>query len=211
MAIALDASSSAVGTGSTTTLSHTTSGTNRLLFVSVYEATNAVNCTGVTYNGVAMTKITQLILTDRAASFWYLVAPATGANTVAITGVGAYTIVLMAESFTGAKQTGVPDSSNTGSTASATTFSVSTTTVADNCWLVGHLFNSTTNGMTAGTGTTFRQQPAGGSLAIGDSNGAKTPAGSYSLALNADVSANCGIIIASFAPVVTNNSFLAFM
>lgn len=76
-------------------------------------------------------------------------------------------------SYTGAKQSAQPDSSNTNAYTTQTNMSTSTTTVADNSWLVGVFRSSTT--ATAAAGTTLRAG-VNTTIQIGDSNGAKTPA-----------------------------------
>ena len=122
MAIAFDASSnSGAQTGSSYSFSHTTTGTGRLLFVGVAQTDANVNVDSVTYNGVAMTKITtatQLLLTE--ATIFYLVAPTSGTNTVAVTLSGAADSVAGAVSLTGVTQLNpLTDSSQNNSNYSA--------------------------------------------------------------------------------------------
>ncbi len=86
MALAKDATSSTHGQGvSSLSWSHTCTGSNRLILV--HSGTNGtpVSTTGVTYNSVALTSRWSDSRNWTAASGWSLVAPATGANTVAIT------------------------------------------------------------------------------------------------------------------------------
>lgn len=86
MAIAYDsAASDAAGNLS---WSHTCSGEQRLLLIGIQTRnTTPVTATSVTYNGVALTKISRKAYTagDITCELWYLVAPATGANTAAVT------------------------------------------------------------------------------------------------------------------------------
>jgi len=71
------------------TFSHTCAGSNRLLvFGDGHTSSSDTTVTGVTYNGVALT----LVRSDQhqsgdswRTSIWYLIAPATGSNTVSVT------------------------------------------------------------------------------------------------------------------------------
>jgi hypothetical protein len=144
--IALDATSNATpAAASSLTWSHTVSGSNRLLHVSVAArdggGTNN-DATGVTYNGVALTKVR-----DDSSNFgtyrssvWRLVAPATGANNIVVTFAGTVGIVAQASgvSLTGVDQT-TPDAGNNGASdgnSTITSISASVTTTADNAWII---------------------------------------------------------------------------
>src|SRR5215218_1188399 len=83
------------GGASPLTWSHTCAGTNRVLLVGVVLASTndaAINTT-VTYNGVAMTSVAGEVHTNAGtagyAELFYLVAPATGTNTVSVAITGA--------------------------------------------------------------------------------------------------------------------------
>lgn len=215
MAIAFDAAThSAYQANSPLTFSHTTSGSDRLIIVYVYDGSNRT--TGVTYGGVALTLVQDLVMTGAAAGqyiqLWYLLNPASGANNVVVSGtpdpIGVYA---SAVSYTGVAQSGQPDASNKQATSPATSLTTSVTTVADNCWLMGYAYHGAT--ISAGTGTTSRGSNAGGQLTAIDSNGAKTPAGSHSLQTTS-TSTFVGHVIASFAPATaggtTKPQFLGF-
>src|SRR5262249_2160663 len=75
--ITVDNAASSTYNGSSGTLSFTTSGTNRMLLVSVAE----VVPTSVTYNGVSMTKVTS----TPSTSVWYLINPASGTHDISVT------------------------------------------------------------------------------------------------------------------------------
>ena len=187
-------------------LTHVTAGSNRGLAVFVYASTN--NITGATYNGVSMTAVQNLLMTGGAAGQYlyeyYLANPATGSNTVTVSsssGMGGY---ISAVSYTGTKQTGQPDASNTGGSASTTSLTTSVTTVDDNCWLVGYAYHNGT--VVAGTDTTLR----GGSLNVlqaFDSNAAKTPAGSHSVNTTRSPADFAGHVMMSISPVAAGGGF----
>lgn len=186
MAIALDAVASDGGDS----WSHTCSGENRILFVF---ARNSI--TGVTYAGVAMTKVGEAT-SDVTVSLWVLVNPALGANNVVLSGPWKAGCSV---SYTGAKQSGQPDAFTTKTQTGGTTLTVTLTTVADNCWtVVGARGGGTLSG---GTGTTLRSQ-VGGDNALLDSNGAVTPPGPRSMEVIQTGSDNWAAVMASFAPFV---------
>lgn len=200
MAIAFDAASQGNrGTTDATsiTFAHTCAGSDRILFVSALSngaGGDIVN--SATYNGVACTKVTSLNLTgNQWMSLWYLIAPATGANNIVI-GVSGSSEGLygMGASYTGAKQSGQPDSSNTGTAIGNLT--ISTTVVASNCWLFSFARNASAGLPTAGTGTTIRG--TGVAFEQGDSNGV-VGTGSQSMGWNS-AAGTTGAVIVSFAP-----------
>jgi len=179
--------------GPTLSYSHTCSGADRILFVGAtcYGASSVT----VSYNGVAMTEIGS----GSQDHLFYLVAPASGTNTVLVT-VDAGGIHSGSVSYTGAKQTGVPDSFNVASQgAGSSTFDISTTTVADNCWLVA-IVEAGSYGSLNGTGTTQRAGVYSSWVYIYDSNAAKTPAGVSTLEVTNGHSPTFEGVIASFAP-----------
>jgi len=218
MAIAFDAftAGALVNPGSSVTISHTCTGSNRILFVGAIVRTNSIS--GVTYNSVAMTQIGSPVTNvNDKISLWYLIAPATGSNNVVITQTGSSVINGCAISYTGAKQSGQPDAYTDTAQASAANQDGTVTTVADNSWAVMYAYDATTGSSSAGTGTTLRGTSTGGAnTQFYDGNGPKTPAGSYTLNFVASGSPTAEALankIASFAPVstATNSNFLAFM
>jgi len=226
MAIAFDV---AANTGSTywnngahtsMTLAHTTTGTDRFLIVGIIlYSPIARTVTGVTYNGVAMTSIGSITAAlegnNQNTSLWYLANPATGANNIiaSMSGAVAYVSAVSA-SYTGVNQSNPLDSSNTGqNTSAASSFSIATTVVASDCWLVGTGWDRDTN-ITAGANTTIRTTNAASIHAMADSN-AIVATGSQSLAYASSTSNTWpGAVIASIAPAVaasTNSNFFQFM
>lgn len=206
MAIAFDAATDLGSTlsGDTLTTAHTCTGTDRILFVGTVGKVNQDTISGVTYNGVAMTKITTAqYAARRYSTLWYLINPASGSNNVVITSSETNVIQGLAASYTGAKQSGQPDAQNTG-TALASSIAVAVTSVADNCWHIMYVGNASGGSVSsAGSGTT--QRVVGTTFfpgnAILDSNSAKTPAGSYTLNNNqTDSGSELAAVAVSFAP-----------
>jgi hypothetical protein len=208
MAIAFDVASTGDFTTTPTTpltWSHTTSGSDRILFIGA--SGDAISggvddVTTPTYNGVSATFIAKVTATaNRFLYLWVLVAPASGSNTVSIGAATNHFLEACAVSYTGAAQTGQPDNfSSTGLVADTLTGTV--TTVADNCWLVmvGNR-NFTGNPLDASTGTTRRIFTTTFlTTAMFDGNGPVTPAGSASLVATAGGVVALGGVVASFAP-----------
>ncbi|NTW31021.1 MAG: hypothetical protein HGB12_00025 [Bacteroidetes bacterium] len=158
----------------TSTFSYTVSGTNTFLIVSTetgYPASDDV--TGITYNGVAMTRL----LTNarqRQDFLYYLVGPATGTHDIVISlnrTIDSQTTTVT--SYNGVKQQTPPQYN----ACVAQTCAVTTTT--NNAWLVGTSFSNAVytqpSGQTARTATTCSQQNI--------DKGPITPAGSASLGM----------------------------
>lgn len=203
-AIAYDATST--GTYTTTSplaWSHTCTGSQRILFVSISTPTDAV--TGVTYAGVSMTLVGKSSYPGsgrNGASLWYLINPASGANNISATFTGA-SASGGGVSYTGAKQSGQPDSSNTKNQGSAENIgSISTTVVAADCWMVVGLTDDQGSGATGSGGSAVRNSTAQGSIMV-DSN---SIVGTGSQTVSWDFSGSnavYGAVAASFSPYVT--------
>lgn len=133
-AVSFDAASAGGGcTSSCTSLSWshtTTSTTDRYLLVAV-GGDSAGSISGITYNGVAMTKLFgQASGGDGRLYVFGLAAPAAGANTVQVTGSGTFTLTGVSETFTGVNQ-GSPLMATSSKSTGAVTFATTTlTTVA---------------------------------------------------------------------------------
>lgn len=114
MAIALNSTSSGFSSGSTLTFAHTVSGANRILVVGTREP--AVS--GVTYNGVALTKaISSSGGSGVDSAIWYLIAPATGTNNIVVSATA--NMVCYASSWTGVDQVSPIEATAQDSTAYA--------------------------------------------------------------------------------------------
>lgn len=188
----------------TLTWSHTCTGDNRILFVGTFcdDVTNSV--TGITFNGVALTRIVQYRNDGYTAELWYLVAPATTAHDIVITyDTTPTTTFCFASSYTGVKQTGtIIDSYATGARASSSSsaFNLATTVVASDCWLVGIAFSSGDANLYGNSPTVNRSAPSGSCIV--DSN-ATVGTGSQSVSyLDGTFLIRCAIT-ASFAPYPT--------
>jgi hypothetical protein len=227
MAIAFDAQSNSGAPGwgasaTTLTWSHTCTGSNRILIVGAYgymASGGLIAITGVTYNGVALTKIAGINGTADALNqnteLWYLIAPATGANNIVITWASSVQFKSgSGMSYTDVDQTSPIDSSATGQSgstgsASATSQTLTTTVVASNCWLTGIV--SARGGVpAAGTATTLRGTNTSSFSSGGDSN-TTVSTGSQSLQWTSTNGAWPGGVIASIKPFVATGNFGFFI
>lgn len=216
MSIALGSVLTSAGTTSVSSFTYAFNNVaGNIVWVASGVHTNDVE-TGVTYGGQAMTlavKNNDVLGGGRWAYLWYLVSPPTGSNNVVITASGTMDVLeSTAVSYSGAKQTGQPDSTATNTSSSGTSLTASLTTVADNSWAIIVSRNEAVSAPSAGTGVTQR-----GSVRtqffIGDSNGALTPAGSHSMTVNYSNAVTGAVVIAaSFSPTVaTPASQAAFL
>lgn len=198
-AIALDANSDASNASTTSlTWSHTTTGSNTIMFTNVQD-TAGDTVTSETYNSVAITLVNKLARVGGRFHYLHnLVAPTTGTNTVAVNVSGATQVKGHAITYTGAAQTGQPDSQNTTTwTASASPVSSPTTVVASNCWLIAFADLTAGTDFTLVSGNTYTD-------AQGDTNffdsGGTVGTGSQSLSWTSGVAVTGISGIASFAP-----------
>lgn len=123
MALAIDAVSSAGGSASSFSWAHTCAGSDRVLLLGIswYDTIDTIS--SVTYNSVAMTLVpsSSKSIGQYTTVLYYLVAPATGSNTVAVTFTNAvFDFGGGAVSFTGADQSTPLGTANTASGTSTT-------------------------------------------------------------------------------------------
>lgn len=205
MGIAFDAASVIQqNSGSSLTWAHTCTGSDRLLVVGIKINSASDLVTGVTYNGVAMTRVALVVDASSETVYLYVLhAPAAGANSVVVSTSGSIAKDARSASYTGAKQTSTVDNSTTA-TATATAITTTLTPTADNCWTIAMFRNVAYNDATAGSGTTLRGIDGAQSSILGDSNGPIHPAASTSLSATWSTSVNAGAVMASFAPVLTD-------
>lgn len=213
MAIAFDTSTYLGITNPWTNLtaSHTCTGTDRILFVWFF--TNSTDdVTSVTYGWVSMTRIWWVQCPwDRWTYLYYLLNPSSGANNVSITtSTWWWAISWIASSYTGAKQSWVPDASQTNSLSWNTSITNTVTTIANNCWTIWVWHPNAWITVTAGAWNTLRQNQATG-ISMWDSNWPLW-VGSTTLWVSNASSRNWAWVMASFAPstVPSSNFFMFF-
>lgn len=206
-AIAFDAGDTVTTCSSVSScsFSHTIGSTkpNEILFVFALTTNNDASAT---YNGVAMTKIASQVETNdgRTISLFVLAGPTAGAHNIVISGTGTETLIRgMGASYSGALQSNTVDASIAShNDASVSSFTTTLTTLAIGDWAVLGVRQTggvNTGGIAAGTNMNFRTNDTFD--AIGDNNSAITPAGSYSITVNATTgTGGFYTIMAAFAP-----------
>lgn len=212
--ISFDAASSGTALPATAPLniSHTCTGSNRLLLVGIQCQSDAI--TGVTYNAVAMTQTVKIAAAGGGSEVYLysLIAPSTGTNTIAISYAGSLFVRAVAASYAGVLQTGYPDASNsTNNTGNIASLALSITIVGSNAWMSTFTYGNTTTA-SAGTGGTSRGT-ADGKTIILDSN-APLSAGSNSITANfsPNSTTESAAVGASFLPAVTGSgNFLSVL
>ena len=189
--IAFDAASLASFTGNTTTsFNHTCTGSNLLLFVTVtHRFASLVTVNAPTYNGVTMTLVAEPFESDGEfqVHLYRLIAPATGTHSVTVTFSGTPAdYELGATSFTGVHQTtplGTPVTATGNSSAISGTISS-----ASGEWGFDAVVwqTSVTDGATADSGQTERNNKLGITSGLGNS----TKDGAASVVMSWTISAS---------------------
>lgn len=195
-AIAVDANTGAYHL-TTVTISHTTTGSDMLMLVGANSTNASDPFVSLDYAGAALTAVNANANphTTNWCYHYYKMAPATGANNVVLVSNNNWMSVL---TYSGVSQTGFPDSKATN-TAVGTTFTVTTTVVASNCWISMTCPGFNTDTTTAGTATTMRGTGVDSGRQQADSNGT-VGTGSQSLEVVYNVSSTGYGSIVSFAP-----------
>lgn len=204
MAIALDLTtlhkdnvSSSIG------FSHTCTGSSLVLFISVAWDDTVHTITALSYNGAAATLINTQQANGGTVALYYLIGPATGSHTVAVTFSGSTNSTTIAASYTGASQTIQPDATTSTTSASATL-----NVIGSSSWIIA-VTNATGigGGLAAGSGFTLRQsgQLGSGSFFIGfeDSNGTVS-AGNNTVAFSSTITNNLITASIRIPATVTN-------
>lgn len=190
MAVAFDAvgpGATGIGDNPVTSLtwSHTCTGTNLLLTAGVaagVPGTDTTVTTTVTYNGIAMTSAGKIHSNNDIHGYvelFYLVAPPTGANTVAVTANTAVALECGSVSFTGVDQSN-PVAGATTSFGFSTAPSITVSSATDNMVVDAACSGSAITG--SGKTSRWIQNLNGGS---GAGNGAQsTAAGAGSVTMS---------------------------
>lgn len=143
------------------TLSLTTSGSDRYLLVGIGTNTS-MTCTGITYNGVAMTIIGSAVdNTDSGANsrlyVFELIAPASGANNIVASFSGAPSYrTMFGISFTDVHQTTPTGTAATATTNNSATPSVTVTSATGELVVDFHSAHASLATFSAGSGQTSR-------------------------------------------------------
>ena len=209
--ISFDAASSLYSTTSPLSWVHTLgAGNNRLLVVGIgVEGTfpTQADVTGVTYNGVALTKAVDHDVGIQNTEIWYLLEadlPAAGSYTVQVTTAGApISINAGGISVTGAAQSG-PEAANSNDDGQIGSLTIQTniTTVTNGVWVFDSVGSGNAiTGFTADADQLERFDVVGSSSAAAGSTELVPTAGSATLGWTTDSASNrLSHVLAAFAP-----------
>lgn len=198
-----------------TSASHTASTGDILWFGISIRNTRTITATP-TWNGQTMTLSGSSSGTTGITNFlYYLIVGTGGTATVSCTQSASDNYAVTTISFTGANSSGQPDATSVGGPSTATSYSQSVTSVANNCFAVLYGDNNSGAALTGGTNTTIANQPeiafTGAFLAY--STAAQTPAGTFTLSFTSS-SGTASACMSSFKPQVAstvNSNFFVFM
>lgn len=174
MALSFD-TSDAARTALTATFNLTAAEANEIALLFIWDS---VGPSAVTVGGVAATLIGDITFsggTQRITAYYFLDPPTSStAYTATSAGVPELHVLL----YKGARQTSQPDSFNSLDDTNPNPFTISTTVVTADSWLVSMARDYVAGAVTAGVGTTLREAGVGASS--GDSGG-PVGAGSQSM------------------------------
>jgi hypothetical protein len=173
MAISRDANSAGSATSTSLTVSHTVTGSNPVLFVSVFYDNATV--VSMTYNGVAMTLVKVHAFGSNNLALYVLANPATGTHNIVFTVNTSVSLALIGASYTGGAQTNQPGANADSGESTSTPKTTSLTTLATESWMVMVARNNTAGTTSASTGADLVRNAGG--MQFYDTNGT-VPVGS---------------------------------
>lgn len=159
MAIARDISTAGSTTGTSLTVSHTVTGSNPILFVSVFYDNATV--VSLTYNSVAMSLVKLHAFGSNNLALYALANPSTGTHDIVFTLGSSVAMALIGASYTGAASTNQPGANADGGESTTTPKTTSLTTTATNSWMVMVARNNTAGTSSASTGADLFKNAGG--------------------------------------------------
>lgn len=203
--ISVDSTSSGFnGSASSLSVSHTVATGATILIVAVRTFNQTKTCSGVTYNGVAMTQLATVLggNNDRNLYYFYLKNPPAGTANIVASVTASSNVAVLGASYFNSKINTFPSGSSTKGKTTATSGSISTAVGPKDAWIIS-VFENDAAPTVAGSGTTVRVVNASAdSFVLADSNG---PVAIGTGTLNftwGGVSANYAGIIAVLEPDV---------
>lgn len=141
---------------------------------------------------------------------YYMLSPDSGTNTITLNNSTTGFLAGFSVTYTGVRQSGIPDNSAANVLTTGTTASDSLTPVAANSWVISYVLEGVGSTITAGSGTTLRTTTS--NTAFFDTNAGVSTGTTLNYA-SGNASSTWGDQIFSLAPAAatTSGSFLAFM
>jgi hypothetical protein len=178
------------------------SNSNRILVVAVTSQGTSVHISGITYAGVALTNKVEVgglgAGGDNRIAFWYIVAPTTGTNNLIFTATGSTSLHFNIYSYYNVAQTGVPETSTSGTSSSAAA-SASLTPLTNGALIMGATYDGTPSGSAYTNNLLANSQ-----ISSGDS-GVLYPPSSQTMSETGG-SNNNAVILISLQPVAAGSS-----
>ncbi len=207
--IAFDNASTGNATATSLTFSKTNTGSNLILWVgiTINAPANIDYVSGVTYNGVSMTRGVALIgngLNQDSTYLYYLVAPATGAHNVVVSIIASQQIYAVASSYTGVNQAAqtYPTASKYEQTSGLSTQTISVATSSS--WVISTCGDGQNGSPTRGTGLNATRSSQTFEAVTADSNGTVST-GSNTIGWNAGgANSDLNYVITAFDPAITS-------
>lgn len=200
MAIAFDAKTNNITGSNNTSGGITISGSNRVLIATLNTSDSAATAN---LTGVPLTQLVKRSTIDGAYLYiFYLIAPATGAQTLNFVKTDAGSRGQGA-SYTGVKQTSFPESSNSGGTSlvGAGNFTVNLTISVTGCWAVASAENSLLDPDSAIVVTTDRGTAAGIKNGAIQDSGGTISTGTVAVGYHWPGTTTAEVVAVAFAPV----------
>jgi hypothetical protein len=211
--------------GTSVGLSHSASvtipsGTDLFVVVAYHNALDVDSPTAPdagTVNGVAMTLAGTRPTGDQNSgrgSLLFILSPATGSQTVAVSGAtatsGPNITGFLWVALSGAKQSGQPDSYGKVDLTTTAALAVATTVVETGCVLVGGVINQGAAPTSVTNGTLREYGVPDGGYGIADSVGNSIGTGSQALTFN-QTNQLCSGVVASFSPAPASIPLLTLL
>lgn len=203
-AIAFDsASSTSAGSGTSLSVTQTCTGSDLVLFAFSWGNNTGLSL-ATSYNGTGMTTIDNQSVNFNTSRSNILVAPSTGANTLAVNTTNSFGLRLLGSSYTGCAQTGQPDGHSQSNTNNGSPFSMTVgdgATTAAGCWGVAACvaFGASSNAIQS---PGVARSTTATTCIVGDTNGPVTAGGDASITFNVGSgNANCFAAGVGLAPV----------
>ncbi len=179
--IAFDSSSSGSASATNVTVSHTTTGANRILLVGIWiQDSGTDKISSVTYNGTNLNQVAKVINGATESTYLYaLTNPTLGTHDIIVTKTGSDLMQVGAVSYTGVDQVNAINNTNTNSQTNVSGLTTNVSNGVNDSWTV--LQTKHGGAASAGTGSYLRLDQSGnGQHSFYDSNGPKS-SGSVSM------------------------------
>lgn len=208
MAIAFDNVTGLDSSGSTGTINHTATGSNLILFCSVFIQNNET-ISGITCAGSNMTFIDRITNGGDRTELWYIVGISAGSNSVVASFSSTFGWEMRVITYTGAAQSGQPDAHLGQLSGASNPNNFTLTSVADNCWQM-MICRCNSSAPTGSVGTNRGAGGAGTGDIFVDTNGVIHPAGSSTISVNQSPAGTAYQVGCTFAPFTGSATVLPF-